>query len=170
MSLTAVIVIVVLVLLGAYAVSLYNGLVRLKHGVSKAWSNIDVLLKQRHDELPKLVETCKQYMQHERTTLERVIAARSAVASALARAERFGVIAFVEASKARQRRALPPEASVDLCAHPCSDRWSVRAFIHSRCGPALDKAVDNRVGVPCEGRCEGVVKKWPACPPPAQAG
>ena len=82
MSLTAVIVIVVLVLLGAYAVSLYNGLVRLKHGVSKAWSNIDVLLKQRHDELPKLVETCKQYMQHERTTLERVIAARSAVASA----------------------------------------------------------------------------------------
>ena len=82
MSLTAVIVIVVLVLLGAYAVSLYNGLVRLKHGVSKAWSNIDVLLKQRHDELPKLVETCKQYMQYEGSTLERVIAARSAVASA----------------------------------------------------------------------------------------
>ena len=43
---------------------------RLKHGVSKAWSSIDVLIKQRHDELPKLVETCKQYMQHERTTLE----------------------------------------------------------------------------------------------------
>ncbi len=82
MSLTAVILIVVLVLLGAYAVSLYNGLVRLKHGVSKAWSNIDVLLKQRHDELPKLVETCKQYMQYEAATLERVIAARSAVASA----------------------------------------------------------------------------------------
>ncbi|PRD18317.1 UNVERIFIED_CONTAM: lemA [Trichonephila clavipes] len=82
MSLTTVIVIVVLVLLGAYAVSLYNGLVRLKHGVSKAWSNIDVLLKQRHDELPKLVETCKQYMQYESATLERVIAARSAVASA----------------------------------------------------------------------------------------
>ena len=82
MSLTAVIIIVVLVLLGAYAVSLYNGLVRLKHGVSKAWSNIDVLLKQRHDELPKLVETCKQYMQYEGSTLERVIAARSAVASA----------------------------------------------------------------------------------------
>ena len=82
MSLTAVIVIVVLVLLGAYAVSLYNGLVRLKHEVSKAWSNIDVLLKQRHDELPKLVETCKQYMQHERSTLEQVISARNAVSSA----------------------------------------------------------------------------------------
>lgn len=80
--LTTVVVFVVLFLLAAWAVVLYNGLVRLKHGVSKAWSNIDVLLKQRHDELPKLVETCKQYMQHERTTLERVIAARSAVANA----------------------------------------------------------------------------------------
>ena len=80
--LTTVVVFVVLFLLAAWAVVLYNGLVRLKHGVSKAWSNIDVLLKQRHDELPKLVETCKQYMQHERTTLERVIAERSAVASA----------------------------------------------------------------------------------------
>ncbi|WP_271409058.1 LemA family protein [Pseudomonas sp. Q1-7] len=82
MSLTSVALIVVLLLIAAYAVVLYNALVRLKHGVGKAWSNIEVLLKQRHDELPKLVETCKQYMQHERTTLERVIAARNAVASA----------------------------------------------------------------------------------------
>ncbi|AOE87262.1 LemA family protein [Pseudomonas sp. TCU-HL1] len=82
MSLTSVALIVVLLLAAAYAVVLYNALVRLKHGVGKAWSNIEVLLKQRHDELPKLVETCKQYMQHERTTLERVIAARNAVASA----------------------------------------------------------------------------------------
>ncbi|MDH4584688.1 LemA family protein [Pseudomonas sp. BN415] len=82
MSLTSVALIVVLLLVAAYAVILYNALVRLKHGVGKAWSNIEVLLKQRHDELPKLVETCKQYMQHERTTLERVISARNAVASA----------------------------------------------------------------------------------------
>ncbi|WP_044873623.1 LemA family protein [Pseudomonas sp. LFM046] len=82
MSLTSVALIVVLLLAAAYAVILYNALVRLKHGVGKAWSNIEILLKQRHDELPKLVETCKQYMQHERTTLERVIAARNAVASA----------------------------------------------------------------------------------------
>jgi LemA protein len=66
----------------AYVVRLYNGLVRLKHGVGKAWANIDVLLRQRHEELPKLVETCKQYMQYERATLERVIEARNAVASA----------------------------------------------------------------------------------------
>lgn len=82
MSLTLVVIIVVALLLGGYVVSLYNGLVRLKHGVSKAWSNIDVLLKQRHDELPKLVETCKQYMKYEAETLEQVVAARSAVASA----------------------------------------------------------------------------------------
>jgi len=64
-----------------YIVSIYNGLVTLKHSVSKAWANIDVLLKQRHDELPKLVETCKQYMKFEQETLEKVMKARSSVAS-----------------------------------------------------------------------------------------
>ncbi|RDH86618.1 MAG: LemA family protein [endosymbiont of Escarpia spicata] len=65
-----------------YGIMIYNNLVRLKHSVTQAWSNIDVLLKQRHDELPKLVETCKQYMKFEQETLERVMLARSAVASA----------------------------------------------------------------------------------------
>jgi len=65
-----------------YGISLYNYLVNLKHAVSKAWANIDVLLKQRHDELPKLVEVCKQYKQFEQETLQRVIEARSQVQSA----------------------------------------------------------------------------------------
>jgi LemA protein len=65
-----------------YAIVTYNSLVSIKHAVSQAWSNIDVLLKQRHDELPKLVETCKAYMKHERETLEQVMKARAAVASA----------------------------------------------------------------------------------------
>jgi LemA protein len=65
-----------------YGVSLYNNLVQLKHGVAKAWANIDVLLKQRHDELPKLVEVCKQYKQFEQETLQRVIEARSQVQTA----------------------------------------------------------------------------------------
>lgn len=65
-----------------YIVTIYNGLVTLKHNVSKAWANIDVLLKQRHDELPKLVETCKQYMKYEQETLEKVMKARSSVAAA----------------------------------------------------------------------------------------
>lgn len=65
-----------------YAVMLYNGLVQLKHNVAKAWANIDVALKQRHDELPKLVEVCKQYKQFEQATLQSVIEARSRVQSA----------------------------------------------------------------------------------------
>ena len=62
-----------------YVVRIYNGLVALRENVRKAWSNIDVLLTQRHDELPKLVETCKRYMSYEQETLERVMQARSAV-------------------------------------------------------------------------------------------
>ena len=65
-----------------YFILIYNNLVTLKHNVSKAWANIDVLLKQRHDELPKLVETCKQYMNYEKDALEAIIKARSAVSSA----------------------------------------------------------------------------------------
>ncbi|MBA5866960.1 MAG: LemA family protein [Nitrospira sp. CR1.3] len=61
-----------------YAVGLYNQLVRLSNNIDKAWSNIDVMLKQRHDELPKLVEVCNSYMKHERETLESVTNARSA--------------------------------------------------------------------------------------------
>jgi LemA protein len=73
---------VVLVGLVFYFINIYNHLVRIKHNVSKAWSNIDVLLKQRHDEIPKLVETCKQYMKFEKETLEKVMQARSQVSSA----------------------------------------------------------------------------------------
>ena len=65
-----------------YAIVIYNNLVSLKHNVAKSWANIDVLLKQRHDELPKLVEVCKQYMQYEQETLEKVMQARSAIATA----------------------------------------------------------------------------------------
>jgi LemA protein len=63
----------------AYAVMLYNGLVAVKNNVSLAWANIDVLLKQRHDEIPKLVEICRQYRQFEQETLEKVVRARSSV-------------------------------------------------------------------------------------------
>jgi len=65
-----------------YGITLYNHLVNVKHAVAKAWANIDVLLKQRHDELPKLVEVCKQYKQFEQATLQKVIEARSQVQAA----------------------------------------------------------------------------------------
>lgn len=79
MQISSFIVLGLLAAVVVYGVVIYNNLVSLKHNVSKAWSNIDVLLKQRHDELPKLVETCKQYMKYEQATLERVMQARAAV-------------------------------------------------------------------------------------------
>lgn len=82
MSIATTIILGALVAVLIYGVMLYNGLVQVKHAVAKAWANIDVLLKQRHDELPKLVETCKQYKQFEQDTLQRVIEARSGVHNA----------------------------------------------------------------------------------------
>ncbi len=65
--------------LAIYTVMSYNSLVLVKHNVEKAWANIDVLLKQRHDEIPKLVMVCKEYMKFEQETLEKVIQARNHV-------------------------------------------------------------------------------------------
>jgi LemA protein len=81
MTFTLIVFGILLVVL-IYGISLYNNLVTLKNAVAQAWANIDVLLRQRHDELPKLVEVCKQYKQFEQETLQRVIAARSQVQSA----------------------------------------------------------------------------------------
>lgn len=61
-----------------YTVILYNELVRLRNENDRAWANIDVLLKQRHDEVPNLVETVKGYMQHEQQALLAVTQARAA--------------------------------------------------------------------------------------------
>ena len=82
MGIGTIITLGVLAVIAAYAIFIYNSLVQIKHNVTKAWANIDVLLKQRHDELPKLVETCKQYMKFEQDTLTRVIEARSKVFTA----------------------------------------------------------------------------------------
>ena len=73
---------IILAILVIYFVMSYNSLVSVKNNVSKAWANIEVLLKQRHDEIPKLIDTCKQYMQYEQATLEKVIQARASVATA----------------------------------------------------------------------------------------
>jgi len=102
MSITGFIVLGTLIALFLYVVLIYNALVRLKHNVSQAWANIDVLLKQRHDELPKLVETCKQYMQHERTVLENVTQARAAVGTARER----GDVAALGTAERQLRRGL----------------------------------------------------------------
>ncbi|MBN8443768.1 MAG: LemA family protein [Thauera sp.] len=82
MSISSAVLLALIVLLLIYAIVAYNGLVQLKHNVARAWANIDVLLKQRHDELPKLVEVCRQYKQFEQATLARVTEARARVAAA----------------------------------------------------------------------------------------
>ena len=88
---------IVLALVVVYAITLYNSLVNVKNAVAKAWANIDVLLKQRHEELPKLVDTCKQYMQYEQETLEKVMQARSQVAHAR-ESQNMGALGAAEGS------------------------------------------------------------------------
>jgi LemA protein len=62
---------------GAYLAGIYNQLVSVRVNVDKSWSNIEVLEKQRYDEIPKLVKVCEGHMQYERATLEKVIEART---------------------------------------------------------------------------------------------
>ena len=76
--LVGLVVILFVVGIFAYLITIYNSLVRLKNDIDKAWANIDVLLKQRHDELPKLIETCKGYMQYEQKTFQLITEARTA--------------------------------------------------------------------------------------------
>jgi len=61
-----------------YVVILFNELVRLRNDNDRAWANIDVLLKQRHDEIPNLVESVKGYMAHEQQVLTALTQARAA--------------------------------------------------------------------------------------------
>ncbi len=63
--------------LGVYIVVIFNGLIALKNDIEKAWANIDIMLKQRHDELTKLLEVCKGYMAYEQDTLLKITQARS---------------------------------------------------------------------------------------------
>lgn len=74
-----VVVALAVLIIGGYVVGIYNGLITVKNNIDKAWANIDVLLKQRHDELPKLIEVCKGYMEHEKGVFDRVMQARQAL-------------------------------------------------------------------------------------------
>jgi LemA protein len=60
-----------------YLAALYNQYVTLKHNVSKAWSNVDVLLKQRNEELTRLIAACKPYMQYEQALFQEIARARA---------------------------------------------------------------------------------------------
>lgn len=76
------IVLLVLLVLGVlglviFGVGIYNQLIQVKVNVDKSWANIDVLLKQRYDEIPKLVKVCEGYMKYEASVLEKVTLART---------------------------------------------------------------------------------------------
>ena len=75
--LALIIILVIVVLVGLYAVFSYNGLVSLRNRIENAWAQIDVQLKRRYDLIPNLVETVKGYASHERGTLEAVTEARA---------------------------------------------------------------------------------------------
>ena len=73
-----VLILLILIVVGGGVVALlYNRLVRLRNAYTNAFAQIDVQLKRRHDLIPRLVETVKGYMKHERETLEAVIKARN---------------------------------------------------------------------------------------------
>lgn len=77
------IVLLILVVLIAYLIGIYNRLVAARNAYKNAFAQIDVQLTRRYDLIPNLVETAKGYMKHERETLEAVITARNAALSGL---------------------------------------------------------------------------------------
>jgi LemA protein len=79
---TLIVIVVILVVIGLFVMSVYNRLVSLRNRFRNAFAQIDVQLRRRYDLIPNLVETAKAYIKHERETLEAVIAARNAAATA----------------------------------------------------------------------------------------
>jgi LemA protein len=74
-----------------YVIGVYNGIVRLTRYIDKNFANLESFLKQRHDEIPKLVNACQAYMQHERGTLQDIVRLRSAYDQAKSNEEKVKV-------------------------------------------------------------------------------
>ena len=105
MNMTQIVTIAVLVIIGLWMLGAYNRLVRARNEIGNAFAQIDVQLKRRYDLIPNLVEVAKKYVQHERDTLEAVIAARNGAKSASdaarskpADSERIGALAAAEST------------------------------------------------------------------------
>ncbi|WP_217519312.1 LemA family protein [Vibrio metschnikovii] len=80
---TFIIIIAIVLLIGVYAISIYNKLITLRNRFKNSFAQIEVQLKRRYDLIPNLVSTAKGYMQHEQETFERVIQARNQAISGL---------------------------------------------------------------------------------------
>ncbi len=71
------IIIILIVIIAAWLIAVYNSLIKSKNRVEEAWSDIDVQLKRRYDLIPNLIETVKGYAAHERETFQKVTEART---------------------------------------------------------------------------------------------
>ncbi len=107
MGISSIVTLTVLAVLGLWLLAAYNRLVRHRNEIGNAFAQIDVQLKRRHDLIPNLVEVARKYVQHERDTLEAVIAARNgarkaseAAAARPADAARIGALADAEGALA----------------------------------------------------------------------
>ena len=88
-ALTIIILIVIVII--AAIIIIYNNFIRLRNNIDKSWANINVLLKQRSNEIPNLVNTVKGYMKHEKKTLESLTKARSILSKAETRSRKAAV-------------------------------------------------------------------------------
>lgn len=130
-------------------VAIYNGLVAAAEKATRAWNELDALLRQRHDEIPRIVEACEPHLAAERALLDRVLEARSAVFAArqtrdadeLGRAEarlRVAATALMTRAEAKAELAASPafgllrqrQATLDLELKDRGDRYNdaVRAY------------------------------------------
>src|SRR5204863_10139611 len=109
------IVVGIIVLIVIWAISLYNGLVRLRNHRQNAFADIDVQLRQRHDLVPKLVETVKGYASHERELLTKITQTRSIAMSARTIDDK--IVAEQQLSSALQGLKVQAEAYPDLKAN-----------------------------------------------------
>lgn len=76
-GITTIVVVLIVVALVIWAIATYNNLVSLRLRVGNGWSQIDVLLKQRTDLIPNLVETVQGYATHESQVFTQVTQARA---------------------------------------------------------------------------------------------
>jgi LemA protein len=134
MGITQIVTWVVLVTLALWMLSAYNRLVRGRNEIANAFAQIDVQLKRRYDLIPNLVDVARKYVQHERDTLEAVIAARNTAKSAgdaararPADAARIGALAGAEGTLAGLMKQLAvvveayPELKADATLRELSE-------------------------------------------------
>ena len=134
MSAIQIVTWIVLVTLALWMLAAYNRLVRVRNEIVNAFAQIDVQLKRRYDLIPNLVDVARKYVQHERDTLEAVIAARNTAKSAgeaargkPADAERIGALAGAEGALAGALRQLAvvveayPELKADATLRELSE-------------------------------------------------